>query len=140
MQALLLIGAAVWRIQASHLLVFVLAPAAAAAVRLALGVVLLPFLLVGLGHKATAIPPEADHLRSPGCWVALAPCALAERTLWAFAGSAPADPGESLYAVKPEPFLPVPTDLTVRHAWFLVWLGWFVAFLVRRSRKRRRSA
>ena len=140
MQALSLLWSALWRVQASHLAVFVLVPAAAAVLRLALGLVFLPFLLVGFGDRALDGPAEVAHLRNPGCWVALAPCALAEVPLLALPGRAPPAAATSGTGPEPEPFLPMPSDLTPRHAWFLAWLLWFVLFLVRRARRPAPSA
>jgi hypothetical protein len=137
MKALRLLWSALWRVQASHLAVFVLAPVAAAAVRAAIGVVLLPFLLVGFGDLERVGLAEVGHLRSAGCWVALAPCPLADLPLVALPLQGSAATSASPYARESEPFLPLPTDLTPRHAWFALWLGWFMLFLVRRARRRR---
>ena len=79
MQAILLLWSALWRVQVSHLVVFVLLPVAAIALRIAVGIVLLPFLLVGFGNRAPLGSAELAHLRTPGCWLTLAPCALADR-------------------------------------------------------------
>lgn len=136
MQSLLLVWSALWRLQVSHLLVFVLLPVAAAALRAALGIVLLPFLLVGFGSR-TESSSELAYLKSPNCWLALAPCVLGDISL-----ISPARQQSSASAVQPaateaEPFIPAPSAFTVRHAWFVAWLLWFVAFLVHRARKKR---
>ena len=137
MQSLSLVWSALWRVQVSHLAVLVVVPAVAAALRAAVGIVLLPFLLVGLGDRTHGQAREFGHLSSPGCWLALAPCELADRPVFALPESLSLAPASSPYAVEPDPFLPLPTALTARHLWFAVWLIWFVRFLVRRSRTRR---
>lgn len=137
MQSLSLVWSALWRVQASHLAVFVLLPGVAAALRAVVGVVLLPFLLVGVGDRTQAHVSELGHLSSAGCWLALAPCTLADLALLALPESLSPAPASSPYAVEPEPLMPLPTALTVRHLWFALWLIWFVGFLVRRSRQRR---
>lgn len=136
MRSLKLIGSAVWRIQASHLLVFAALPLAIAGIRLILGVVLLPFLLIGFGQIQVGAAQEIAHLRQPGCWIALAPCSLADRALWPLNSSSQASMAEEEPS-NVEPFMPVPTSFTVRHAWFVAWLVWFVVFLVRRHRSSR---
>jgi hypothetical protein len=135
-QALLLIWSALWRVQASHLVVFVLVPVAVAAFRAALGIVLFPLLLIGFGNHTHEVLPEIDHLRHPGCWIALAPCTLAELPLLALPGQGSAASQGGPFTPEPEPFLPVPKDFSLRHAWFIFWLIWFVLFVVRRARKR----
>lgn len=116
---------------------FVLVPVAAAALRASLGVVLLPVLLVGFGDRTDEGASEIRHLASPGCWLALAPCSLAEKPLVALPMAQSPAASSTPYTVEPEPFLPVPSDLTPRHVWFGLWLLWFVWFLLRRRRKRR---
>lgn len=136
MRSLKLIGSAVWRIQASHLAVFVALPLAIAGIRLIFGVVLLPFLLIGFGQTQVGAVQEIVHLRQPGCWIALAPCSLADRAIWPLKSSSQASLAEEAPS-NVEPFMPVPTSFTVRHAWFVVWLLWFVVFLVMRHRRSR---
>lgn len=126
--SLLLVWSAAWRAQVSHLAVFTLLPGIAAAVHIALGVVLLPFLLIGFGAGKHDLGPEVAHLASPGCWVALAPCSFAEKSFLPLPGTPAASDTQA------EPFLPLPTALNVRHLWFAAWLCWFLVHLVRRER------
>lgn len=136
MQHLKLISGAVWRIQASHLVVFAVLPLAIAVVRLVFGIILLPFLLIGFGQTQVEAAGEIGHLREPGCWIALAPCSLADRALWPEDSST--DPLQ--IAKEPpdiEPFMPWPTSFTVRHGWFVLWLLWFAVYLVRRHSRSR---
>jgi hypothetical protein len=136
MSSLKLTGSAVWRIQASHLVVFVALPLAIAGIRLFFGVVLLPFLLIGFGQTHVGAAQEIAHLRQPGCWIALAPCSLADRALWPLKSSSQASLAVEESSTV-EPFMPVPTSFTVRHAWFVAWLVWFVVFLIRRHQRSR---
>lgn len=138
-QALLLIWSALWRAQVTHLALFVLVPVVAASIRAAVGIVLLPFLLSGFGDRAYEGLTEVGHLRSPGCWVAVAPCAISDASLFALPGTTPASLPGGPGALEAEPFLPVPTEFTLRHAWFGIWLMWFAIFLIRRERRRKRS-
>lgn len=137
----MLLLSALWRAQVSHIAVFALIPGIAALSRAAIGIVLLPFLLVGAGDRVAELPGEVRHLAEAGCWIALAPCSLAERSLFkAHARPQPAQAAEvhAPATPEPEPFLPMPTSFTVRHAWFCLWLGWFLVFLWRREKARNR--
>jgi hypothetical protein len=134
MRALQLIGSALWRVQAAHLAVFAVLPALALLLRVALGLVLLPFVVSGFGQRELALGAEVAHLRQPGCWVALAPCDFGDVTLLAPPHRATTAPAAPL-APQTEPFLPLPTTFTVRHLWFLAWLLWFAVHLVRRARR-----
>jgi hypothetical protein len=137
-EAIHLVWGAAWRAQASHLAIFALLPVIAAGVRLLLGLVLLPVLIVGFGDRQADGPTEMSHLRQPGCWVALAPCPAASMALFPLrrqvADPASGGPREG----DVEPFFPLPSDFNLRHAWLVVWLVWFAWFLVRRDVARRR--
>lgn len=131
-----------WRAQVAHLAVFVVVPLLATVARVALGLVLLPFLILGPGNRDASLGAELAHLQRPGCWVMLAPCPLADRALAALPVDPPQEAAPELapYAPPaPEPFLPIPQSLTVRHLWFLLWLGWLGVFLFRRERRRKLS-
>ncbi len=134
MQALLLVWSALWRVQVSHIAAFVLLPAGAALARFSLGLVLLPMLLVGFGNRAHEGAAEVSHLSSPSCWVALAPCAFADLALLSVSRSLRSGQADPSLEPEREPFLPVPTEFTIRHGWFLLWVLWFILFLVRRQR------
>lgn len=136
-RSILLLWSALWRAQALHLVLFVLLPAAAAAMRTLLGVVLLPFLLVSAGERSASLGGEVAHLKEPACWLALLPCSIAGRTLYEPNRKASQTqlPSASTSTTEPEPFMSLPTSFTVRHAWFLGWLSWFLAYLLRRERQ-----
>lgn len=112
-------------------------PGILALARLASGIAVLPALLVGPGERTEAWPRGLDHLRDTSCWIALAPCAAADRTVLDF-DEQPRRPVFEPPPVEPEPFLPVPTSFTARHLWFALWLAWFLGFLAVRERARRR--
>lgn len=127
-----------WRAQATHLAVFVAVPLLAALARIGLGLVLLPFLLLGPGNRDASLGAELAHLKRPGCWVMLASCPLADRALAALPVDPPPEAAPELAPYgppEPEPFLPVPQSFTVRHVWFVLWLVWLGIFLVRRERR-----
>lgn len=127
-----------WRAQATHLAVFVAVPLLAALARIGLGLVLLPFLLLGSGNRDASLGAELAHLKRPGCWVMLASCPLADRALAALPVDPPPEAAPELAPYgppEPEPFLPVPQSFTVRHVWFVLWLVWLGIFLVRRERR-----
>lgn len=115
-------------------------PLAIALVQVALGIVFLPFYLLGAGNRNVELAQAAMHLRDAECWVALAPCRIADKPLvplpWAGrvrgADHLPGSP-------EPEPFLPLPADLTARHVWFLVWLFWFALYLKARENQRKKE-
>jgi hypothetical protein len=134
---IVLILSALWRAQAAHLGLFVVVPGAAAVFRAVAGVVLLPFLLLGGADRTVSFGGEVAHLLEPGCWVALLPCSFAERVLYepetSSGRSSAASTGST--AAEPEPLLPVPKAIVVRHAWFAAWLLWFLVYLVRRERQ-----
>ncbi len=137
MRALLLAWSVAWRAQVVHAVLFVLLPLLAATASFALGIVLMPFLLLGEGDRTVMLGTEARHLREPGCWVMLAPCSVADRTLFGL----PWGGGEAMSAAttsptepEVEPFLPIPETFTLRHAWYFGWLAWLGVFLVRRER------
>jgi hypothetical protein len=139
---LLLITSALWRAQVVHLLLFVVLPAMAAAARTVLGVALLPLLLVGPGDRTVSLADGVAHLAEAGCWIALAPCSLADRVLHqprSASADSPSPGATAAAAVEVEPLLPLPTAFTLRHAWFGLWLLWFLVFLVRRERRGRRG-
>lgn len=136
MAAFKLVWSAVWRMQASHLVVFVALPLFAALAHALIGVVLLPVLLASPSSRSHEFGAQAAHLAQPGCWLALAPCALADRSLapWPF-GEPEANTADTGAAI--EPLFPLPTALTVRHAWLTAWFAWFMLHLVRRERRPR---
>jgi hypothetical protein len=138
----MLIWSALWRAQVVHLGVFVVLPALAAMLQIALGVVLLPFQLIGEGRQELALTGPIHHLAQPGCWVALLPCSLGDRAIVVPTRSANSVPPQNRptpkTAEEPEPFMPLPTALTIRHAWLIALLTWFGVFLVRRERRRSR--
>ena len=144
MSPLLIVWVALWRAQVSHLLVFAALPLLAFALRAALGLIFLPFLLLSFGNRNVTAGAELAHLPVPGCWLALAPCPIADLTLLpsliASGNSAtgerlPAPPKMPVAAEPAEAFIPMPTSVTLRHAWFGIWLVWFIAHLVRRGRR-----
>lgn len=142
MNAAHLIWSALWRAQVSHLAVFAVVPLMAAIAHAALGVLLLPFLSGGFGDGSVARGAQASHLREPGCWLMLAPCGVADRTVAPLPFIVPPgdQPPVTESGVMVEPFLPVPTTLTVRHLWLFTWLAWFAACLVRRERSARSAS
>lgn len=75
------IGSPLWRAPVSHLAVFEIAPLLAAIVHAGVGVILLSFLPGGFGDGAVARGAQASHLREPACWLKLAPCGVADRTV-----------------------------------------------------------
>lgn len=131
-RALWLVWSALWRAQAVHLAVFVFVPLLIALCQAALGIVLLPFTLGGgSAGRIDLVPVTAPFLQA-GCWVALAPCDWADRSLIDFSQGA-SGPATGSPAI--ESFMPWPASFTVRHAWFAAWLAWFAVFLVRRERR-----
>lgn len=136
MNAAHLIWSALWRAQVSHLAVFVVVPLVAAVVRAAIGVILLPFLLGGFGDGSVAHGAQVSHLRDPACWLMLAPCGVADRSV----APMPFQTVVLQSGMQVDQFLPMPIDLTVRHVWFVLWLAWFVAHLVRRERRSRTAS
>jgi len=142
LRALLLTWSALWRAQVSHLVVFAVVPLLAAILHAALGVILLPFLPDSFGDGLVARGAQAAHLRQPSCWLMLAPCGVADRTVAPvpFMASSSDQPPATRSGVTVEPFLPAPTALTVRHVWFVLWLAWFGAYLVHRERSGRSTA
>jgi hypothetical protein len=129
-----------WRAQAAHLAVFVAIPLLATLARVGLGLVLLPFLILGPGNRDESFGAELAHLKRPGCLVMLASCPLADRALSALPVDPPPEAAPELAPYgppEPEPFLAVPQSFTVRHLWLLLWLGSLVIFLVRRERRRK---
>ena len=135
-----LVWGAVWRAEVVHLTLLVLIPLALGLVQLLLSIVFLPFLLLSFGDTNREDPPS--HLRSPGCWIAMAPCAAAEAPLIRLPtfGSNP-DPSRSQQSGSSdsEPFAELPTALTLRHLWFFIWLLWFILFVFVRERNRRKA-
>ena len=131
--------AAAWRAQAAHLLFFAVVPQAVAAGESAIKIVFLPFLLLSFGDRSIELTTAVDHLTRPGCWVALAPCEVANTALVRLRAepvggkqpSTQSDADDDLAAVD------IPDFLTWRHVWFAAWLGWFLVYLVRRERKAR---
>ena len=105
----------------------------------ALKIVFLPFLLLSFGDRSIELTTAVDHLTRPGCWVALAPCEVANTALVRLRAepvggkqpSTQSDADDDLAAVD------IPDFLTWRHVWFAAWLGWFLVYLVRRERKAR---
>ena len=133
----LLIWSALWRAQAVHICIFVLLPGLVALLHFAVGVVFLPFLLIGEGDRTLTLGEQANHLVRGGCWVALMPCDLAERTVFDLPVQKKQGSGTSAQnwlQPEPESFMPLPTSFTLRHAWFVAWLVWFLVFLARRRR------
>ena len=135
-----LVWGAVWRAEAVHLALLVLVPLLLGLLQLLLSIVFLPFLLLSFGDTNREDSPP--HLRNPGCWVAMAPCAAAEASLIRLptfgANSDPSrspPPGSS----DSEPFAELPTALTLRHLWFFIWLLWFIVFVFVRERNRRKA-
>ena len=133
----LLVWSALWRAQAVHLCIFVLLPGVVALLHFAVGIVFLPFLLIGEGDRIITLGEQANHLAQGGCWVALMPCDLAERTLFDLPSQkqeASTASAQNWLQPEPEAFMPIPTSFTLRHAWFVVWLVWFLVFFTRRER------
>ncbi len=127
---------ALWRAQAAHLAVFAAGPIVVALLQLAWALVGLPFLLVGAGNREVTVGVAVKHLASPGCWVALAPCAFAQREVLDVGGSGDAAAGGQDAAAPGAGGEPV--ALNVRQVWFALWLVWLGVFLVRRERRRQR--
>jgi hypothetical protein len=133
----LLVWSALWRAQAAHICIFVLLPGLVALLHFSVGVVFLPFLLIGEGERTLTLGEQVNHLVRAGCWVALMPCDLAERTVFDLPSQnmqAPSTAAQNWLQPEPEPFIPLPTSFTLRHAWFIAWLVWFLVFLARRRR------
>jgi hypothetical protein len=133
----LLIWSALWRAQAVHFCIFVLLPGVVALLHFAVGIVFLPFLLIGEGDRILTLGEQANHLAQGGCWVALMPCDLAERTLFDLPSQkqeASTALAQNWLQLEPEAFMPIPTSFTLRHAWFVVWLVWFLVFFAMRER------
>lgn len=134
-----LIWSALWRAQALHLVMFIVLPALVAVAHVALGLTLLPFLLIGEGSRNVELGKQIAPLREPGCWIMLAECKLAARDVVALpAGIGGPRSLEEQPAI--EAFMPLPSALTWRHVWLLAWLAWFLPFVVVRERRRRREA
>lgn len=134
-RALGLVWSALWRAQAVHLVVFVIAPLLIALCQAALGIVLLPFTLGGDASRQIDLVPVTAPFLQAGCWVGLGPCDWADRSLFDFSRGVA---GTASGAAAIESFMPWPTSFTVRHAWFAAWLVWFVVFLFGRERRLRR--
>lgn len=133
----LLLWSALWRAQAVHVCMFVLLPGLVALLHFAVGIVFLPFLLIGEGGRTLTLGEQANHLVRPGCWVALLPCDLAERTVFDLPSQSKQAASTSAHKwlqPEPEPFFPLPTSFTLRHAWFVAWLVWFLVFVARCKR------
>ncbi|MBL8381048.1 MAG: hypothetical protein JNM79_24480 [Burkholderiales bacterium] len=125
----------------AHLLLFAAAPLVLALLQVALGIVFLPFLLLSAGDRSVELARAAMHLRDPACWVMLAPCSVADKALFTFPwASAMRDASPAPGTPEPEPFLPLPSDFTVRHAWFLLWLLWFLSYLTKHGRQGKEQA
>lgn len=129
--ALRLVVSLLWRAQAAHWGVFVLAPLVSAAAQIALGLVMLPFLLLGAGDKALSWGAQIQHLSEPSCWVMLARCSAADRVIVEL-HSPEAGPGtiDALASLG---------HIGLRHVWLSVWLLWLLVFLVRRERAARKA-
>ena len=126
-----LIWAAAWRAQSLHLAFFIV-PALLLVTGRALVALAFPLLvIVGPGDSQVFIGRATGHLREPGCWVALAPCAYAERAVPGVPSLA--EPAVSVFRdpsrLDQEPFVEMPRELRWRHLWFLGWLAWFLFFL-----------
>lgn len=128
-----LLWAAAWRAQAMHLIVFGVLPLLLAIGRIILMLVFLPFLLLSFGNRNLSPTTGVEHLRSPQCWVVLAPCAAAERTLFAFNRARATSPATG--TADDSSLISMPAAFTWRHLWFVAWLLWFAFFLVRRKRR-----
>lgn len=124
---------ALWRAQAAHVAVFAARPIVLALLQLAWALVALPFLLVGAGDRDVTVGVAVKHLASPGCWVALAPCALAQREVFDLGGFGGPSTGREAAATGAAG---ESAAIDVRQLWFAVWLVWLVVFLVRRERRR----
>ena len=136
----MLVWAALWRAQASHLLMGVGWPLVWGAVKVVRALVLAPFFLLGAGDRQVDAGTSMSHLAQPQCWVALAPCAWADRPMLAFlAASSPArrvaEPVASRGQTECLDWL---AGITWRQAWFFAWLAWFAVFLWQRERPVRR--
>ncbi|MBL8361910.1 MAG: hypothetical protein JNN18_15560 [Rubrivivax sp.] len=88
--------------------------------------------MVGAGDREVTVGVAVKHLASPGCWVALAPCALAQREVFDLGGLGSPSTGRAA-ATTGDAGETVAID--VRQLWFALWLVWLVVFLVRRERR-----
>jgi hypothetical protein len=134
-----IVWSALWRAQATHLVLFAAAPLLVAILHVVLGILALPFTLLSFGDRSLSYGHQVSHLRQPGCWIVLATCDVANRELVSLPWeNVPASPADVPNAPEVEPFIPLtlPSGLTPRHLWFFIWLGWFLLFL-RRWRKHR---
>lgn len=140
--AVSLAWAAIWRAHVAHIALFVIAPGVVSLGKLVLAIVFIPFFLIGEGEVNSNLGSEVSHLVNPKCWLALASCAAAERSVPGLPHRA-----ESLSAaeVAPnsmpeiEPFMEFPSSLTWRHVWFGAWLVWFLLYLIHRERTKTRT-
>lgn len=130
-----LLWAAAVRAQIAHLLLFVLVPLLSVLMRVMFAIVFMPFFLLGGGDRNVQLGAPMSHLHDPRCWIALAPCAAADRTLFTL-GETATPPRNA--AVRPTPSASAnvvdPLPVTWRHAWFLAWLAWFLVYLLHRER------
>lgn len=131
---------AAWRAQASHLAAYVLLPLLWALMHSALTLLLLPFLLLGAGDRDMELTDGSlAHLRSPACWVVLAPCdGPTSRWLNARYAEAGRCASTDAHAACPAgaPFFSALSVFSWRQAWFAGWLSWFLLALVLRERRR----
>lgn len=124
--------AAAWRAQSLHLAFFIVPPLLLV---MGKGLLAMAFPLPGTagpGDSTVYIDKASEHLDEAGCWVALAPCAYAERTVPGIpplAERASTAFRDGRARLDQEPFVELPRELSWRHLWFLGWLIWFVLFL-----------
>jgi len=66
--------AAAWRAEVVHLLIYVAAPLAWEAARLAVLVVSLPFAVMSFADQGPFLDRTLNHFHEAGCWIVVAPC------------------------------------------------------------------
>jgi hypothetical protein len=131
-----LLWAAALRAEIAHLALFVLLPLLNVLIHLMLGIVLLPFLLLGAGDRGMDPAAPKSHLGDPGCWIVLAPCVAADRTLFSLGATVPTPaPDPAVEPTQPTPPSGVePMRITLRHIWFLIRFAWFLEYLLHLER------
>lgn len=132
-----LIWAAAWRAEALHLAMFIVAPVLAALGKLAVAFAFPLLLIIGPGDPMLYVKRGTEHLRQPGCWLALAPCMYAVRSVEG-APKMPESrdlPDTAASEYDDRLSFSLPHVITWRHVWFFAWASWFILYVVRRERR-----